>query len=223
MAFRSSTSLSEEEYFDLLDKLPRENQMLEDGHPDKFVAKMGAEGIYDLLKDLDLDTLSYELRAQSNQEGSQQRKTEALKRLSGCRIIPCFAQPQQARMDGFSTPCLSLLPNSVLSFLLDGGRFATSDLNDLYTVVSSSVTTVSNDSSKSRLPKSFSATRSVCFREAVDSLLDNSCKSSAVKSDANRPLKSLSDSLKGKQGRFRQNLLGKARRLLGTFCHCRRS
>ncbi len=191
--------LSEEEYFDLLDKLPRENQMLEDGHPDKFVAKMGAEGIYDLLKDLDLDTLSYELRAQSNQEGSQQRKTEALKRL---QVVESFrASRNRNKPEWMILHAVPVTPPELRPLVpLDGGRFATSDLNDLYRRV-----IIRNN----KAPEVILRNEKRMLQEAVDSLLDNSRKSSAVKSDANRPLKSLSDSLKGKQGRFRQNLLGK--------------
>ena len=199
--------LSEEEYFDLLDKLPRENQMLEDGHPDKFVAKMGAEGIYDLLKDLDLDTLSYELRAQSNQEGSQQRKTEALKRL---KVVESFrASRNRNKPEWMILHAVPVTPPELRPLVpLDGGRFATSDLNDLYRRV-----IIRNNRLKRlieiKAPEVILRNEKRMLQEAVDSLLDNSRKSSAVKSDANRPLKSLSDSLKGKQGRFRQNLLGK--------------
>ena len=199
--------LSEEEYFDLLDKLPRENQMLEDGHPDKFVAKMGAEGIYDLLKDLDLDTLSYELRAQSNQEGSQQRKTEALKRL---QVVESFrASRNRNKPEWMILHAVPVTPPELRPLVpLDGGRFATSDLNDLYRRV-----IIRNNRLKRlieiKAPEVILRNEKRMLQEAVDSLLDNSRKSSAVKSDANRPLKSLSDSLKGKQGRFRQNLLGK--------------
>ena len=199
--------LSEEEYFDLLDKLPRENQMLEDGHPDKFVAKMGAEGIYDLLKDLDLDTLSYELRAQANQEGSQQRKTEALKRL---QVVEAFrASRNRNKPEWMILHAVPVTPPELRPLVpLDGGRFATSDLNDLYRRV-----IIRNNRLKRlieiKAPEVILRNEKRMLQEAVDSLLDNSRKSSAVKSDANRPLKSLSDSLKGKQGRFRQNLLGK--------------
>ena len=199
--------LSEEEYFDLLDKLPRENQMLEDGHPDKFVAKMGAEGIYDLLKDLDLDTLSYELRAQANQDGSQQRKTEALKRL---QVVEAFrASRNRNKPEWMILHAVPVTPPELRPLVpLDGGRFATSDLNDLYRRV-----IIRNNRLKRlieiKAPEVILRNEKRMLQEAVDSLLDNSRKSSAVKSDANRPLKSLSDSLKGKQGRFRQNLLGK--------------
>ena len=199
--------LSEEEYFDLLDKLPRENQMLENGNPDKFVAKMGAEAIYDLLKDLDLDTLSYDLRAQANQEGSQQRKTEALKRL---QVVEAFrASRNRNKPEWMILHAVPVTPPELRPLVpLDGGRFATSDLNDLYRRV-----IIRNNRLKRlieiKAPEVILRNEKRMLQEAVDSLLDNSRKSSAVKSDANRPLKSLSDSLKGKQGRFRQNLLGK--------------
>ena len=199
--------LSEEEYFDLLDKLPRENQMLENGNPDKFVAKMGAEAIYDLLKDLDLDTLSYDLRAQANQEGSQQRKTEALKRL---QVVEAFrASRNRNKPEWMILHAVPVTPPELRPLVpLDGGRFATSDLNDLYRRV-----IIRNNRLKRlieiKAPEVILRNEKRMLQEAVDSLLDNSRKLSAVKSDANRPLKSLSDSLKGKQGRFRQNLLGK--------------
>ena len=200
--------LSEEEYFDVLDKLPKENQLLEDGHPDKFVAKMGAEAIYELLRDLDLDTLSYQLRVQANAEGgSQQRKTEALKRL---QVVESFrASRHRNKPEWMILQAVPVIPPELRPLVpLDGGRFATSDLNDLYRRV-----IIRNNRLKRlieiKAPDVILRNEKRMLQEAVDSLLDNSRKSSAVKSDANRPLKSLSDSLKGKQGRFRQNLLGK--------------
>ena len=199
--------LSEEEYFDVLDSLPAGNQSLEDGHPDKFVAKMGAEAVYDLLKDIDLDSLSYQLRHQANQEGSQQRKTEALKRL---QVVEAFrASRQRNRPEWMILQAVPVTPPELRPLVpLDGGRFATSDLNDLYRRV-----IIRNNRLKRlieiKAPEVILRNEKRMLQEAVDSLLDNSRKSSAVKSDANRPLKSLSDSLKGKQGRFRQNLLGK--------------
>ncbi len=199
--------LSEEEYFDVLDRLPRENQMLEDGHPDKFLAKMGAEAIYDLLKELDLDTLSSDLRVQANQEGSQQRKTEALKRL---QVVEAFRSSRNRnKPEWMILHAVPVTPPELRPLVpLDGGRFATSDLNDLYRRV-----IIRNNRLKRlieiKAPEVILRNEKRMLQEAVDSLLDNSRKSSAVKSDANRPLKSLSDSLKGKQGRFRQNLLGK--------------
>ena len=199
--------LSEEEYFDILDRLPKENQLLEDGHPDKFVAKMGAEALYDLLRDIDLDSLSYQLRAQANQEGSQQRKTEALKRL---QVVESFrASRNRNKPEWMVLTVVPVIPPELRPLVpLDGGRFATSDLNDLYRRV-----IIRNNRLKRLLeikaPEVILRNEKRMLQEAVDSLLDNSRKSSAVKSDANRPLKSLSDSLKGKAGRFRQNLLGK--------------
>ena len=199
--------LTEEEYFDVLDRLPKENQLLEDGHPDKFVAKMGAEAIYELLCELDLDSLSYQLRHQANQEGSQQRKTEALKRL---QVVESFrASRHRNRPEWMILQAVPVTPPELRPLVpLDGGRFATSDLNDLYRRV-----IIRNNSLKRlmeiKAPEVILRNEKRMLQEAVDSLLDNSRKSSAVKSDANRPLKSLSDSLKGKQGRFRQNLLGK--------------
>ncbi|MDE6206398.1 MAG: DNA-directed RNA polymerase subunit beta' [Muribaculaceae bacterium] len=199
--------LSEEEYFEVLDSLPKENQLLEDGHPDKFVAKIGAEAIYELLRDLDLDSLSYQLRHQANQEGSQQRKTEALKRL---QVVESFRASRNInKPEWMILQAVPVTPPELRPLVpLDGGRFATSDLNDLYRRV-----IIRNNRLKRlieiKAPEVILRNEKRMLQEAVDSLLDNSRKSSAVKSDANRPLKSLSDSLKGKQGRFRQNLLGK--------------
>ncbi len=200
--------LSEEEYFEILDRLPAGNQQLEDGNPDKFVAKMGAEAIYDLLKELDLDSLSYKLRDLANAEGgSQQRKTEALKRL---QVVESFrASRHRNKPEWMILQAVPVIPPELRPLVpLDGGRFATSDLNDLYRRV-----IIRNNRLKRLLeikaPEVILRNEKRMLQEAVDSLLDNSRKSSAVKSDANRPLKSLSDSLKGKQGRFRQNLLGK--------------
>ncbi|MBD5171458.1 MAG: DNA-directed RNA polymerase subunit beta' [Bacteroidales bacterium] len=199
--------LSEEEYFDILDRLPAGNQQLEDGDPEKFVAKMGAEAIYDLLKDLDLDTLSYQLRHQADTDGSQQRKTEALKRL---QVVESFrASRGKNKPEWMILQAVPVIPPDLRPLVpLDGGRFATSDLNDLYRRV-----IIRNNRLKRlieiKAPDVILRNEKRMLQEAVDSLLDNSRKSSAVKSDANRPLKSLSDSLKGKQGRFRQNLLGK--------------
>ena len=199
--------LSEEAYFDVLDKLPKDNQLLEDTDPNKFIAKMGAEAIYDLLKDLDLDSLSYKLRHQADTDGSQQRKTEALKRL---QVVESFrASRGRNKPEWMILQAVPVIPPELRPLVpLDGGRFATSDLNDLYRRV-----IIRNNRLKRlieiKAPDVILRNEKRMLQEAVDSLLDNSRKSSAVKSDANRPLKSLSDSLKGKQGRFRQNLLGK--------------
>ena len=199
--------LSEEDYLQVLDQLPENNQLLPDDDPEKFVAKMGAEAIYDLLLGVDLDQLSYELRDRANSDGSQQRKTEALKRL---QVVESFRASR-----GVNNPEWMILRNLPVTppelrplVPLDGGRFATTDINDLYRRV-----IIRNNRLKRlieiKAPEVILRNEKRMLQEAVDSLLDNSRKSSAVKSDANRPLKSLSDSLKGKQGRFRQNLLGK--------------
>ena len=199
--------LSEEEYFEILDKLPRENQMLDDSDPNKFIAKMGAEAGYDLLQRLDLDDLSYKLRHQADTDGSQQRKTEALKRL---QVVESFrASKGKNKPEWMILQAVPVIPPELRPLVpLDGGRFATSDLNDLYRRV-----IIRNNRLKRlieiKAPEVILRNEKRMLQEAVDSLLDNSRKSSAVKTEANRPLKSLSDSLKGKQGRFRQNLLGK--------------
>ena len=199
--------LSEEEYLNIMDSLPRENQMLEDTDPNKFIAKMGAEAIYDLLCRLDLDELSYELRHRASTDGSQQRKTEALKRL---QVVESFrASKGRNRPEWMILKVIPVIPPELRPLVpLDGGRFATSDLNDLYRRV-----IIRNNRLKRlmeiKAPEVILRNEKRMLQEAVDSLLDNSRKSSAVKTEANRPLKSLSDSLKGKQGRFRQNLLGK--------------
>ena len=199
--------LTEDEYFDIIDKLPEGNRQLPDDDPDKFVAKMGAEAICDLLKDLDLDALSYALRDQANTDGSQQRKTEALKRL---QVVESFrASAGRNKPEWMILQAVPVIPPELRPLVpLDGGRFATSDLNDLYRRV-----IIRNNRLKRlieiKAPEVILRNEKRMLQEAVDSLLDNSRKASAVKTDANRPLKSLSDSLKGKQGRFRQNLLGK--------------
>ena len=199
--------LSEEEYLNIMDSLPRENQMLEDTDPNKFIAKMGAEAIYDLLSRLELDELSYDLRPRASTDGSQQRKTEALKRL---QVVESFrASKGRNRPEWMILKVIPVIPPELRPLVpLDGGRFATSDLNDLYRRV-----IIRNNRLKRlmeiKAPEVILRNEKRMLQEAVDSLLDNSRKSSAVKTEANRPLKSLSDSLKGKQGRFRQNLLGK--------------
>ena len=199
--------LSEEEYLDLLDKLPKENQYLDDSDPNKFIAKMGAEAVYDLLAGLDLDALSYELRNRANSDSSQQRKNDALKRL---QVVESFrASKHRNRPEWMILTIIPVTPPELRPLVpLDGGRFATSDLNDLYRRV-----IIRNNRLKRlieiKAPEVILRNEKRMLQEAVDSLFDNSRKASAVKSEANRPLKSLSDSLKGKQGRFRQNLLGK--------------
>ncbi len=200
--------LSEEEYLDITEnRLGNDNYLLEDTDPNKFIAKMGAEAVYDLLANLDLDKLSYELRDIASQEGSQQRKSEALKRL---RIVEAFRSSKDVnRPEWMIMKVLPVTPPELRPLVpLDGGRFATSDLNDLYRRV------IIRNNRLKRLqeihaPEVILRNEKRMLQEAVDSLFDNSRKASAVKSESNRPLKSLSDSLKGKAGRFRQNLLGK--------------
>ncbi|MDL2241309.1 DNA-directed RNA polymerase subunit beta' [Bacteroidales bacterium OttesenSCG-928-L03] len=199
--------LSEEEYLDVIDALPQGNQQLDDNDPNKFIAKMGAEAIYDLLERLDLDALSYDLRHKASTDTSQQRKNEALKRL---QVVESFRQSKEKnRPEWMIVKVVPVIPPELRPLVpLDGGRFATSDLNDLYRRV-----IIRNNRLKRlidiKAPEVILRNEKRMLQEAVDSLFDNSRKSSAVKTDANRPLKSLSDSLKGKQGRFRQNLLGK--------------
>ena len=199
--------LSEEEYLDIMETLPKENQYLEDSDPNKFIAKMGAEAIYDLLVGIDLDALSYELRHKANNDSSQQRKNEALKRL---QVVESFrASRGRNKPEWMIVRIVPVIPPELRPLVpLDGGRFATSDLNDLYRRV-----IIRNNRLKRlieiKAPEVILRNEKRMLQESVDSLFDNSRKSSAVKTDANRPLKSLSDSLKGKQGRFRQNLLGK--------------
>ncbi len=200
--------LTEEEYMDILDnKIGISNDYLEDSDPNKFIAKMGAEAIYDLLANIDLDALSYELRDRANNDSAQQRKTEALKRL---QVVEAFrGSKDMNRPEWMIMKIIPVIPPELRPLVpLDGGRFATSDLNDLYRRV-----IIRNNRLKRlveiKAPEVILRNEKRMLQEAVDSLFDNSRKSSAVKSESNRPLKSLSDSLKGKAGRFRQNLLGK--------------
>ena len=201
--------LTEEEYLDILDALPRENQYLDDHDPNKFIAKMGAEALYELLKRLDLDALSYDLRHKASTETSQQRKNEALKRLQVVEAFRAANEHIVNRPEWMIVKVVPVIPPELRPLVpLDGGRFATSDLNDLYRRV-----IIRNNRLKRLLeikaPEVILRNEKRMLQEAVDSLFDNSRKSSAVKTESNRALKSLSDSLKGKQGRFRQNLLGK--------------
>jgi DNA-directed RNA polymerase subunit beta' len=209
--------LSEDEYLDIIDnQLDPNNDYLDDSDPNKFVAKMGAEAVYDLLAELTvedeqgltgLDKLSYELRDRANNDGSQQRKSEALKRL---QVVEAFRGSKELnKPEWMIMKIIPVIPPELRPLVpLDGGRFATSDLNDLYRRV-----IIRNNRLKRlmeiKAPEVILRNEKRMLQEAVDSLFDNSRKSSAVKSESNRPLKSLSDSLKGKQGRFRQNLLGK--------------
>ncbi|MBL7790815.1 MAG: DNA-directed RNA polymerase subunit beta' [Saprospiraceae bacterium] len=201
--------LSEEEYLEILDTLPADNHLLDDSDPNKFIARMGAEAVRDLLMRLDLDTLSYDLRHQASSESSQQRKSEALKRL---RVVEAFReglQHMENRPEWTVIQYLPVVPPELRPLVpLDGGRFASSDLNDLYRRV-----IIRNNRLKRLLeikaPEVILRNEKRMLQEAVDSLFDNSRKSNAVKAEGGRALKSLSDILKGKQGRFRQNLLGK--------------
>jgi DNA-directed RNA polymerase subunit beta' len=199
--------LTEEEYLDIVEALPKENLMLEENDPNKFVAGMGADALYKLLERINLDELSYDLRHKANTETSQQRKNEALKRL---QVVEAFrASKSVNRPEWMIVKVVPVIPPELRPLVpLDGGRFATSDLNDLYRRV-----IIRNNRLKRlieiKAPEVILRNEKRMLQEAVDSLFDNSRKSNAVKTDANRPLKSLSDSLKGKQGRFRQNLLGK--------------
>ena len=199
--------LTEEEYLDILETLPKENQYLDDTDPNKFIADMGADALFKLLGRVDLDELSYTLRHKANTETSQQRKNEALKRL---QVVEAFrASKGVNRPEWMVVKVVPVIPPELRPLVpLDGGRFATSDLNDLYRRV-----IIRNNRLKRlieiKAPEVILRNEKRMLQEAVDSLFDNSRKSNAVKTDSNRALKSLSDSLKGKQGRFRQNLLGK--------------
>jgi DNA-directed RNA polymerase, beta'' subunit, predominant form len=204
---REHDFLTEDEYLSIMDSLPKENQLLEDSDPNKFIAGMGAEAIYKMLSNLDLDELSYDLRHKTETETSQQRKADALKRLS---VVEAFRESKELnRPEWMILKVIPVIPPDLRPLVpLDGGRFATSDLNDLYRRV-----IIRNNRLKRlieiKAPEVILRNEKRMLQEAVDSLFDNSRKSNAVKTEANRTLKSLSDSLKGKQGRFRQNLLGK--------------
>ena len=201
--------LTEEEYLDILETLPIENQYLDESDPNKFIAKMGAECIMDLLQRIDLDNLSYQLRHAANNETSKQRKTEALKRL---QVVEAFRESninKENKPEWMILKVIPVIPPELRPLVpLDGGRFATSDLNDLYRRV-----IIRNNRLKRlmeiKAPEVILRNEKRMLQEAVDSLFDNTRKATAVKTESQRPLKSLSDSLKGKQGRFRQNLLGK--------------
>ncbi|MER3318617.1 MAG: DNA-directed RNA polymerase subunit beta' [Allomuricauda sp.] len=201
--------LTEEEYLNILESIPTENQYLEDNDPNKFIAKMGAECLIDILSRIDLEQLSYELRHKANTETSKQRKTEALKRL---QVVEALRESQNNRENNpewMIMKVIPVIPPELRPLVpLDGGRFATSDLNDLYRRV-----IIRNNRLKRlmeiKAPEVILRNEKRMLQESVDSLFDNTRKASAVKTESNRPLKSLSDSLKGKQGRFRQNLLGK--------------
>ena len=199
--------LAEKEYLDILNALPKGNQQLDDSDPNKFIAQMGAEAIYTLLQRVDLDELSYSLRHKAGTETSQQRKAEALKRL---HVVEAFRESREInKPEWMILKVIPVIPPELRPLVpLDGGRFATSDLNDLYRRV-----IIRNNRLKRlieiKAPEVILRNEKRMLQEAVDSLFDNSRESNAVKTESNRPLKSLSDCLKGKQGRFRQNLLGK--------------
>jgi len=201
--------LTEEEYFNIIESLPKDNQMLGDDDPNKFIAKMGADALHELLGRLDLDQLSYDLRHKADTETSQQRKQEALKRL---QVVEAFREANKRienKPEWMIVKVVPVIPPELRPLVpLDGGRFATSDLNDLYRRV-----IIRNNRLKRlieiKAPDVILRNEKRMLQEAVDSLFDNSRKANAVKTESNRALKSLSDSLKGKQGRFRQNLLGK--------------
>ncbi len=201
--------LSEEEYLNILETLPKDNQYLDDSDPNKFIAKMGAEALIALLSRIDLDALSFDLRHKANTETSQQRKNEALKRLQVVESFRHANQHVENKPEWMIVKIVPVIPPELRPLVpLDGGRFATSDLNDLYRRV-----IIRNNRLKRlieiKAPEVILRNEKRMLQESVDSLFDNSRKSNAVKTEANRALKSLSDSLKGKQGRFRQNLLGK--------------
>ena len=201
--------LTEDEYLDALERIPAENRYLDDEDPNKFIAKMGAEALIELLKRLDLDQLSYDLRHKANTETSQQRKAEALKRLQVIEAFRDAGSRIENKPEWMIVKVIPVIPPELRPLVpLDGGRFATSDLNDLYRRV-----IIRNNRLKRlieiKAPEVILRNEKRMLQESVDSLFDNSRKSSAVKTESNRALKSLSDSLKGKQGRFRQNLLGK--------------
>jgi DNA-directed RNA polymerase subunit beta' len=201
--------LTEEEYLNILETIPQENMYLDDSDPDKFIAKMGAECLIELLSRIDLDELSYELRHKANTETSKQRKMEALKRLNVVEAFRDANTRKENKPEWMIMKVVPVIPPELRPLVpLDGGRFATSDLNDLYRRV-----IIRNNRLKRlveiKAPEVILRNEKRMLQESVDSLFDNTRKSSAVKTESNRPLKSLSDSLKGKQGRFRQNLLGK--------------
>ncbi len=204
-----NTLLTEEEYFEIVDTLPAENKLLEDTDPNKFIAKMGAEALQDLLMAIDLDAESFMLRDRANKETSQQKKQDTLKRLHVFEAFRDSRKRAENKPEWMIVKVVPVIPPELRPLVpLDGGRFATSDLNDLYRRV-----IIRNNRLKRlieiKAPEVIMRNEKRMLQEAVDSLFDNTKKSNAVKTESNRALKSLSDSLKGKQGRFRQNLLGK--------------
>ena len=201
--------ISEDQYFEVLNSLPQGNEKLEDADPKKFVAKIGGDAVKEILKHTDVEKLSKELRDQLKIETSQQKKQDLLKRL---RVIEAFKEEEEKvpnKPEWMVLNYIPVIPPELRPLVpLEGGRFATSDLNDLYRRV-----IIRNNRLKRlidiKAPEVILRNEKRMLQEAVDALFDNSRRGSAVRSDNNRPLKSLSDMLKGKQGRFRQNLLGK--------------
>jgi DNA-directed RNA polymerase subunit beta' len=215
--------LTEEEYLNIAEALPQENQYLEDSDPNKFIAKMGAECLIELLSRINLEELSFELRHKANTETSKQRKTEALKRLQVVEALKDGNQNRENKPEWMIMKAIPVIPPELRPLVpLDGGRFATSDLNDLYRRV-----IIRNNRLKRlveiKAPEVILRNEKRMLQESVDSLFDNTRKSSAVKTDSNRPLKSLSDSLKGKARSFPSKLTWKTCRLLSAFCNCCRT
>ncbi|MBI5808715.1 MAG: DNA-directed RNA polymerase subunit beta' [Ignavibacteriales bacterium] len=201
--------ISEDQYYEILNSLPHDNDALDDKDPKKFVARIGGDAVKELLKEIDIENLFHELKAQLAQDISQQKRTDILKRL---RVLEAFREKEGKipnKPEWMVMNVIPVIPPELRPLVpLEGGRFATSDLNDLYRRV-----IIRNNRLKRlidiKAPEVILRNEKRMLQESVDALFDNSRRSSAVRSDGNRPLKSLSDMLKGKQGRFRQNLLGK--------------
>ena len=201
--------ISEDQYFEVLNSLPDGNEKLDDDDPKKFVARIGGDAVKEILKKTNVEELSKELRELVKVETSQQKKADYLKRL---RVLEAFKEEEGKvpnKPEWMVLSYIPVIPPELRPLVpLEGGRFATSDLNDLYRRV-----IIRNNRLKRlidiKAPEVILRNEKRMLQEAVDALFDNSRRGSAVRSDNNRPLKSLSDMLKGKQGRFRQNLLGK--------------
>lgn len=206
---RVNDLITEDQYSEIQKSLPPGNDKLADDDPEKFYAKIGGEAIRELLKEMNIEETFYELKEQLNRETSQQKKEDLLKRL---RVIEAFRTKDdkpENKPEWMVLNYIPVIPPELRPLVpLEGGRFATSDLNDLYRRV-----IIRNNRLKRlidiKAPEVILRNEKRMLQEAVDALFDNSRRGSAVRSDNNRPLKSLSDMLKGKQGRFRQNLLGK--------------
>jgi DNA-directed RNA polymerase subunit beta' len=208
LGYKRGDLISEEEKYDILDQLPEDHIELEDDDEDKFVVKDGAEAIQGLLLTMDLDSLAYTLRDEVKNETSQMRKKKKLKRLQVIESFRAANKHTENHPEWMIQGVIPVIPPELRPLVpLEGGRFATSDLNDLYRRV-----IIRNNRLKRlidiKAPDVILRNEKRMLQEAVDSLYDNSRKSNAVRNN-NRPLKSLSDMLKGKSGRFRQNLLGK--------------